>query len=224
MYRFLIVLFLCSAAHSQEKWKPFCGKLVYTVQMADTSLRRFYPSTQMSVITNDTLIRIENQTSFIGKQVMIKHMQLNKSYLLLETPAGDFAVQTNHMRDPKDSLAQYTYTVKSKRKRIAGIRAKKLIVNHKKIDKPAVFWVDMTKRPAYINTYTDLPGLPIHYYLPSEDGLIEYTLIDIKEYIPHKDAFGIPSTFKKVSFDEFLKTILPEGGNAIIEDEQPEKH
>jgi hypothetical protein len=224
MHRFIFLLFFCQTAFAQHTWIPFSGKLTYSVQMADTALRKFYPSTEMSVITNDTLLRIENQTSFIGKQVLIKHLKLNKSYLLIESPLGNFAVQTNHSNDQNDSITNYTFQVFKKKKRIGGLKWQKITVTHKKAEKPFTCYVDMTKNPAYINTYFNLPGLPLHYYLPSEDGLLEYKLIRIEEYAPHKDAFGIPSDYKKVTFDEFLKLLFPEGGSSTIEPETPEKH
>ncbi len=224
MYRFIFLLFFCQTAFAQHTWIPFSGRLTYSVQMADTALRKFYPSSEMSVITNDTLLRIENQTSFIGKQVLIKHLKLNKSYLLIESPLGNFAVQTNHSNDQKDSITNYSFHVFKKKKRIGGLKGQKITVTHKKAEKPFTCYVDMTKNPAYINTYFNLPGLPLHYYLPSEDGLLEYKLIRIEEYATHKDAFGIPSDYKKVTFDEFLKLLFPEGGSSTIESETPEKH
>lgn len=224
MHRFLFLLFFSHIAVAQQTWIPFSGRLIYSVQMADTALRKFYPSTEMSVITNDTLLRIENQTSFIGKQVLIKHLKLNKSYLLIESPIGNFAVQTDHSTDQKDSIPNYTFELFKKKKRIGGLKGQKIIITHKKAEKPFTCYVDMTKNPAYINTYFNLPGLPLHYYLPSEDGLLEYKLIRMEEYAPHKDAFGIPSDYKKVTFDEFLKVLFPEGGNSTIEPEKSEKH
>ena len=224
MYRLIILLFLGHSFLVEAQKIPFSGKLTYTVQMADTALRKFYPATVMTVITNDTLIRIENQTSFIGKQVLIKHLQLNKSYLLIDSPIGNFAVQTNHSNDEKDSSSVYTFKVLKKKKKIAGVKGLKVIVSHKKVEKPFTCYIDITRKADYVNTYFDLPGLPIHYFLPSEDGLIEYKLIKMEEYKPNKDAFGIPSDYKKVSFDEFLKQLFPEGGQSTIESESFEKH
>lgn len=224
MYRLILLLVLSHTVVAQTKQVPFSGKLTYAVQMADTSLRKFYPPTVMTVITNDTLIRIENQTSFIGRQVLIKHLQLNKSYLLIDSPIGNFAVQTNHSIDQKDSSSMYTFKVMKKKKKIAGVQGVKVIVTHKKVEKPFICYVDVTRKADYVNTYFDLPGLPIHYFLPSEDGLIEYKLIKVEEYKPNKDAFGIPSDYKKVTFDEFLKELFPEGGQSTIESESQEKH
>jgi hypothetical protein len=55
MHRFIFLLFFYQTAFAQQKWIPFSGKLTYSVQMADTALRKFYPSTEMSVITKETL-------------------------------------------------------------------------------------------------------------------------------------------------------------------------
>ena len=39
------------------------------------------------------MIRIENNTNDLGQQIMIRHRIYHKSYLLLETPVGKFALQ-----------------------------------------------------------------------------------------------------------------------------------
>ena len=62
--------------------------------------------------------------------------------------------------------------------------------------------------PKYINTFEDFPGLPVHYYIITMDGVYEYKLISIEEMLPSKDLFGVPSNYKRVTFNEFLDIML----------------
>jgi len=192
-----------------QKKEAFVGKLVYSVQIADTAFQKFIPATQMVVYTNDTIIRIENVTDQLGKQVIIKHMELNKSYLLLETPIDNFAIQTDH----SDSLfrkkeSKYTFEKKWFKKKVGGVRANKLLVSHPDFKEPKEYLYLKKYSPKYINTFEDFPGLPVHYYIITMDGVYEYKLISIEEMVPPKDLFGIPSDYKRVTFNEFLDIML----------------
>ncbi len=42
-----------------------------------------------------------------------------------------------------------------------------------------------------------LPGLPVSYFLESNEGLVKYQLIFIENKKMDRDLFGIPSDFKK---------------------------
>jgi hypothetical protein len=44
--------------------------------------------------------------------------------------------------------------------------------------------------------------------LESEYGLLKYELIEINEEIPNYDLFGIPSDYKKTTFDEFVQEMI----------------
>jgi hypothetical protein len=69
--------------------------------------------------------------------------------------------------------------------------------------------------PKYINTFEDFPGLPVHYFIISVDGVYEYKLLSMEEFLPSKDLFGIPSDYKRVTLDEFMDHILKvQGGTA----------
>ena len=204
---FFFILFT-SFVFSQKK-EAFVGKLVYSVQITDTAFQKFIPATQMVVFTNDTITRIENITDQLGKQAIIKHMELNKSYLLLETPIDNFAIQTDHT----DSLfrkkeSKYTFEKKWFKKKVGGVRANRLLVSHPDFKEPKEYLYLKKYSPKYINTFEDFPGLPVHYYIITMDGVYEYKLISIEEVLPPKDLFGVPSNYKRVTFNEFLDIML----------------
>ncbi|MDP4866209.1 MAG: hypothetical protein NWR53_06100 [Crocinitomicaceae bacterium] len=204
---FFFILFT-SFVFSQKK-EAFVGKLVYSVQITDTAFQKFIPATQMVVYTNDTITRIENVTDQLGKQAIIKHMELNKSYLLLETPIDNFAIQTDHT----DSLfrkkeSKYIFEKKWFKKKVGGVRANRLLVSHPDFKEPKEYLYLKKYSPKYINTFEDFPGLPVHYYIITMDGVYEYKLISIEEMLPPKDLFGVPSNYKRVTFNEFLDIML----------------
>lgn len=199
----ILLAFLCIWSWTvAQEFKPFTGKMTYTIQMADTSLRELIPTSKMTVYTNDTLIRIENETDQIGKQILIKHLTLNKSYLLLETPLGKFAIQTDHANDTLPS--RYSFQKKSFKRKIAGIRANRLMVSHADMNAPREFLYLKKYSPKYLNNFNNFPGLPVHYYIVSIDGIYEYTLSSMEHMLPEKDLFGIPSDFKRISYNEFV--------------------
>jgi hypothetical protein len=204
---FFFILFT-SFVFSQKK-EAFVGKLVYSVQITDTAFKKFIPATQMVVYTNDTITRIENVTDQLGKQSIIKHMELNKSYLLLETPIDNYAIQTDHT----DSLfrkkeSKYTFEKKWFKKKVGGVRANRLLVSHPDFKEPKEYLYLKKYSPKYINTFEDFPGLPVHYYIITMDGVYEYKLISKEEMLPPKDLFGVPSDYKRVTFNEFLDIML----------------
>lgn len=192
---------------SSQKHKPFVGKLTYSINSADTSLSKYFPEKKMYVYTNDSLLRIENHTEEFGVQILIKHLILNKSYLLLTLDKGNFAIQTNHENEFQDS-SLYTLNKKMGKKKVCGLNAKKIIVEHPSFEQQTEFFYLPNYSPKYLNAFKEFPGLPVLYYLESEYGLLKYELIEINKEIPNYDLFGIPSDYKKMTFDEFVKEMI----------------
>jgi hypothetical protein len=52
--------------------------------------------------------------------------------------------------------------------------------------------------------FTDFPGLPVLYYLETDDGVLEYRLTKYTTIAPNYDLFGVPSNYIKITFDEFV--------------------
>ncbi len=212
MKRILITLVLLltslQALHAQE-FDPLSARFGYTIEPLDTSLRELIPMSVMLVYTNDTLVRIENETAQLGEQVLIKHLELNKSYLLLNLGPEHFAIQTDHNKpeeEPKPS--QYTYKKKWGKRKIAGLKAKRMLVSHPDFKEPMEFWYLPDYSPKYLDAFPDFPGLPVRYYLATQDGILVYTLDYFEEGPVERDYFGIPSDYQKISFDEFVERYL----------------
>jgi len=203
----LLFLFAFVFLSNAQKQVPFTGKLVYSIQICDTSLQKLIPVKYMTIYTNDTLLRIENQTDQLGDQVLIKHMGMNKSYLLLQTPLTNYAIQTNHSTEKIDSFP-FTYKKKFGKKKICGLKANKLMVHHSEFSEDLEFLYFKKYNSKYLNSFFNYPGLLVKYYLPTMDGIYEYKLTYIEEMKPDHDLFGIPSDYKKVTFDQFMEEIM----------------
>ena len=198
-----------------QKHEPFEGKLVYSIEMADTSLHKFIPVKTMIIYTNDTIVRIENETEQFGKQVIIKHTLLNKSILLLKKGDSKYAIQTDLSKgngiEKKDSIkSTLTYKKKFGKQKILDFKANRIEVKMKgKKQKIEILYLKQFS-PKYINAFEEIPGLPVRYYLNTEDGFAVYTLIYFEKVKLNRDLFGVPIDYKKVNFDQFLDEILKE--------------
>jgi len=60
----------------------------------------------------------------------------------------------------------------------------------------------------YINTLENFPGLPVRYYIATVDGIYRYELTSIEFSKPEKDRFGIPSNYKRMTFDQFMDELF----------------
>jgi hypothetical protein len=217
----LLIHFLLafSPLFGQKIKEPFVGKLTYRITINDTSLAKLIPEKHMRVFSNDTVIRIENDTDRLGKQIVLKHLVLNKSYLLLNTPIGKYAIQTNHNEGIKDSILPYSFKKKCGRKSFCGNIANKAVVSHKGFLEPQTFYFFKQYSSKYLNTFENAPGLPVLYYIPTDDGLFKYELISIDTKLPEHELFGIPSDFRRVTFDEFMKDMM-QGQEEQVEAEE----
>lgn len=207
MRQFLFLLLFIPIVSLSQKQEGFSGKLVYTISICDTSLAKFIPPKQMVIYTNDTLLRIENESNKLGKQVIIKHMVLNKSYLLLDLPVGSYAVQTDHSTEKQDTFP-YTFKKRWGKRTICGLKANRLSVKHDVFPEPLEFLYIKKFSNKYINTLENFPGLPVKYYIATVDGIYRYELTAIEYYKPEKDLFGIPSNYKRVTFDQFMDELF----------------
>ncbi len=206
---FLLSFILClGKVFAQMSKEPFVGTLTYKITICDTALERFIPMRCMKVYTNDTLIRIENETDRLGKQVVIKHMTHNKSYLLLNTPVGKYAIQTNHNESKSDTIFPYTFKKKCGKRTFFGFKAHRAKVNHKGFTDEQTFYYFKQFSPKYLNAFENCPGLPVLYYIPTDDGLFKYELCSMDTTLPEHDLFGIPSDYRRVTFDDFMKDMM----------------
>jgi hypothetical protein len=208
---FLIILVLTvpQFTYSQKK-KDFTGMLEYKITARDTNLRQIMPDNQMIVYTNDTISRMENFSKQLGKQVTIRHMQLNKSYLLISVQDSmDFAIKTDlNVADSLKKPSKYTYKKKWFKKKIMGMRANKMLVSHPDFEEPIEFLYLKKYSREYLNNFEGIPGLLVKYSVVTADGILDYELVKISHYTPDRNLFGIPSNYKKVTLDEFMDFML----------------
>ena len=199
----LAIIFSFQYVFSQKN-DVFSGELTYEIERVD---KKDTNRTFMIIYAKDSLLKVVNFNSNSGKQQLIKHLRLNRSYILLETPKQNFAVRTNeHL--VIDSIENYTFKKQMGMRKIAGIPVKKLLVHHKEISEAVTFYYTKSISAKYANVYKNLPGLPLLFYIPTKDGLFKYTLKELKNNNPPLELFMIPKEFKIVSFEEFTNKFL----------------
>ena len=200
---FLTIIFSFQYVFSQKN-DVFSGELTYEIERVD---KKDTNRTFMIIYAKDSLLKVVNFNSNSGKQQLIKHLRLNRSYILLETPKQNFAIRTNeHL--VIDSIENYTFKKQMGMRKIAGITVKKLLVNHKEISEAVTFYYTKSISAKYANVYKNLPGLPLLFYIPTKDGLFKYTLKELKNNNPPLELFMIPKGYKIVSFEDFSNEFL----------------
>ncbi len=194
--------FLCTAAIiAQKKHLPYSGELLFKAQ-------RVIPmdsvQEHMLIYAKDSLLKVINFSSNMGKQELIKHLSKEKSYLLLETTKGKYAIRTNYTKY-QDTTISYSFKKKIGSKRIAGMKAKKLSVTFTDIDKKFNFYYLKNIPAIYGSAYTNFPGLVVEYYIPTDEGMFQYTLTELKRIDPPLTLFMVPTDYKRVSIEEFME-------------------
>lgn len=203
---FLILLsFLSLNALAQA---PFVGKLIYSIEIADTAMRDMFSTSTMTIYTNDTIIRVETSTETLGTQVLIQHIEKKKSYLLIDTPIGNFAIQIPS--DSTKSEKKYTYKKVSGQREIAGLKSSKLEVSNTVVAEKLPFYYHKDIAAKLLPGFEDFPGLLTDYFVISKDGLYHHQLIEVKHEPVNKDLFGIPSDYERVTMDDFVDKMTSE--------------
>lgn len=221
---FFLMLFASSVTAQTDK--PFIGMLEYTISVADTSLAQLVPDNKMIVYCNDTIVRIENFTQHLGKQVTIRHMALNKSYLLVETPFGKYAIRADHneIDSAKANMpSKYTFTKKHWKRKILGRRAKRMEVSHEYFEQPVELLYLKGYSPRILDVFDEVPGLPVKYTVATSDANFNYELVKMSEYTPNNDLFGIPSDFEKIGFEEFMDKMIESKMEHMENDPSPKE-
>lgn len=208
----LVTLLFAPPGFGQKKKKPFTGMLEYNIVMRDTALRKLVPANAMRLYTNDTLARMENFSPQLGSQTTIRHMELNKSYLLLTVQDSvNFAIKTDlNKADTGQVVSKYTFEKKCFKKKHLGMRANRIMVDHPDFDEPIEFLYLKKYSRKYLNNFDGIPGLLIKYSVATPDGVLDYELVQKRDYMPNRDLFGIPSDYRKVTFDEFMDFMFPD--------------
>lgn len=190
---------------SLQAQQPLSGILEYkaSISLPDTNV--VLKSWNVRLFTNDTIVRVETETQ-LGVQVYIRHMELNKAYLLIEYGDDKYAIQADLEKKAAKDTVKPEYTVKKKfgSKKIAGVKCRKYYIQDN--DQQEGYYCYFAKKWSnkYLEVYKEIPGLALDYYLPSQDGLIHYELVRVTQTPVNRDLFGIPSDYKRISFDEFV--------------------
>lgn len=214
---FLLVTFVFfHPMNSQaQKQTSFCGMLEYKISVRDTALRSLFPDNSMFIYTNDTILRVENFTSQLGKQVVIRHMEMQKSYLLLDTPIGKYKIRTDETAtDTVKAERKFSFKKKLFKTQIVGRKANRMLVSHPEFETPIEFLYFKKIPSRYSTFYSEMPGLPVRFSVPTADGIIDYELVKMNEYTPNRDLFGVPSDYQLVTFDEFLDKFISSKSNS----------
>ncbi len=204
-----IIVLACPINVNAQKDKSFTGMLEYKITVRDTAMRSLFPDNSMFIYTNDTVLRVENFTSQLGKQVVIRHMEMQKSYLLLDTPIGKFSIRTDESKaDSLKSKREFTFKKKLFKTKILGRKANRMMVSHPNFETPIEFLYFKNISAKYSTFYNELPGLPVRFSVPTADGVVDYELVKMNEFHPNRDLFGVPSDYQLTTFDEFLELFI----------------
>lgn len=200
---FYLVLFCSLNTLFCQRNLPFIGTLEYEIR--NLELKDEKPQL-MHILSLDSLIRIETNSYVFGTQSFIKHLIKKRSYLLISldenshyTIKGDFS-----QSDSSNATMKYSWKKKVGCKKIGGLASKKLKLTFLSSQKSFNCFYSTKYAAKYQEVYTDFPGLPLLYYIETEDGILEYRLIKHTTIAPNYDLFGVPSNYTKITFDEFV--------------------
>lgn len=195
-----------------QKSGKFIGMLEYKISVHDTAMRKLYPDNAMIIYSNDTITRIENFTSQLGKQVVLRNMEKKKSYLLLDTEAGKFSIRTDESKaDSTTAKREFTFKKKMGKRAIVNRKANRMAVSHPEFEQDIEFLYFKKIPNKYSTFYTEMPGLPVKFSVPTADGIVDYELVKMSEYMPNHDLFGVPNDYQLVTFDQFLEKMVTKG-------------
>lgn len=198
------ILFLASLSFGQH-YKPFEGVLTYSVEQVDSTLKKAQFISLVHIYTNDTIVRTDSESSSLGKQTLLRHIGLQKQYVLLEFNNKKYAIQ---QVIPKDtSASKYSFKIMHKQKRFAGIKAQKVIVTSKNYPFPLTCYFTNTYNPVYLDVLKGIQGLPTLYYIATENGLLRYTLRKIDPIKLPVTTFLFNKEYERISFSDFIEKI-----------------
>jgi hypothetical protein len=203
----LLLVYSIGCVHGQKN-KSFSGELIYHIEKVDANPNELLSSEdeeeKMIIYARDSLLKIVNFNSANGIQECLKHLIHNKSILLLEIDGQGYAVRIeSDLNKASDSL----YSFKKKcgfSRNFKGLKSKKILMKHPMLSNDLICLYSSEISAKYASVFSQLPGLPILYYLVSEKGLLNYTLESYKKYVPPLSVFMIPEGYQILSMEEFL--------------------
>ncbi len=200
---FILFLLINNCYFAQNSnYKPFTGALTYKVELVDSSLKKGKFLYYMRVYTNDTLVRTETESELFGKQIVIKHLQLKKQYLLLNFDNKKYAIQQQIPLDTTQS--KYKFEVKQKFKKFAKKKCQLAITSSLEYTYKFNTYFSKELNPIYLDIFKGINGLPTQYYLPFDNGILKYTLIELQETTLPENTFLFSKDYQKISFEDFI--------------------
>jgi hypothetical protein len=185
-----------------QSFQSFEGKLVYSVEVIHPETKKAKFVSLMTIYANDTLVRTETESTNFGTQIVIKHLTHRKQYLLIEANSKKYAIQ---QPAPKDTnITKYQLNYKCGRKKIAGLKCKKIEITSKIFPNPQNCYYTDSYSPHYLELFPGIKGLPTEYYLMTEDGLIKYTLRELTPLKLPSMIFSFTKDYTKISLSEFI--------------------
>lgn len=198
---FLILCLFCFQNLIAQKQNQFSGELTYSIERVD---KKDSIKAEMIIYARDSLIRVVNFNSETGKQELIRHLRLGKSFLLIDTEKQKFAIKMNDEHS-KDSEVDYSFRKTFAFKKVGGLITRKVKVKQREIKNELSFYIYKKISANYANAFSRLPGLPVVYYVPTDHGLYKYELISFKKSNPPLALFTFGKEYKVVTFDEFTE-------------------
>jgi hypothetical protein len=202
---FFSAFFLTNLLFGQT-YIPFEGEFIYSVEVINPETKKANLVGYTSVFTNDTLVRIDSESPSLGKQTLLKNLLVSKQYVLLTYNGKKYAIQQHLTKDT--SKTKYTFKSCFGSKKFGGIRAKKILVSHPNFKTPMVFYFAKNLNPGYLGIIKGIAGLPVQYYIQTEDGLLCYTLREYKQKEIPAGFFQVSKEFEKISFNDFMDRIV----------------
>lgn len=185
---------------------PFQGQIVYAVRFVRAYDSTVYDHSIQTIYTNDTLVRTESFSEQLGPQVVIKHLLLGKYYILLEANDQKYAIQQVVKTD--SLVSAYRFRKRFGKRTVFGQTVRKVEVSHPNWPKSKIIWYFPSISAKLIDAYPGIPGLPLAYEIHTEDGIYQYTLQKVSVEPVSREMFGIPSHFKRVTFDQFMDDMM----------------
>ena len=203
----ILVISICFLSHFafNQQYKPFEGVFTYSVEQVDSTLKKAQFISLVHIYTNDTIVRTDSESASLGKQTLLRHIGLQKQYVLLEYNNKKYAIQQIIPKDTSTSKYNFTYT--KKKKRFAGVKANQVIINSKNYPSPLKCYFTSKYNPIYLDILKGIPGLPTLYYVTTENGILRFTLRKIDPIQLPKTTFLFSKDYERISFSDFIEKI-----------------
>ena len=198
----ILILFSCTLP--KENTANFEGKFVYHIDNPMNTQDKSDSINYQIVYATDSMLRIDNYTP-IGKQIFIKHIPLNRAYILMDLGNQKVAIQT--IPDTAEVNNSYAFKHRSGTKTIGGVKTKNIEVKDLELDTTLLMNYAPDIPSKYSTSIVCMPGTPIRYYLFTDNVWLTYELISLDKSPLHIDLFGIPSDYQIVTLDEFIEMI-----------------